>query len=387
MQMNWWSDGKNAKKESPSDDDDETAVRVKREPSEEMDLFAVMRNVLTKRGNSEIVKLAKKLDQQGINQTSSLKVLSKSLLERKLSEKWDTLGDVADVMEVWTVLQQGNKGNGKAGNSKGSSKGKKGGKSSRGRSRSPRGRDQRINQTSSLKVLTKSLQERNMFEKWDTLGDVADVMEVWTALQQGNGKAGNSKRSSKGKKGGKSSRGKSRSPKGRDQQRGRGATPRSSSKASLGGRSPRDEEPLPLWTAIIEEDDDEVQRLLRQGVNIELRHQNWTPLMAACERGYFSIALLLLEKGADTSAVNRKGRCALSFAAAPSKDEQQKDQRPSQLDIIKLLSQHGAKIDRKDDRGRTPRAHAEAEARAPATTDPRWKRAQAARMLADLENA
>lgn len=309
MQMNWWSDGKNAKKESPSDDDDETAVRVKREPSEEMDLFAVMRNVLTKRGNSEIVKLAKKLDQQGINQTSSLKVLSKSLLERKLSEKWDTLGDVAD------------------------------------------------------------------------------VMEVWTALQQGNGKAGNSKRSSKGKKGGKSSRGKSRSPKGRDQQRGRGATPRSSSKASLGGRSPRDEESLSLWTAIIEEDDDEMQRLLRQGVNIELRHQNWTPLMAACERGYFSIALLLLEKGADTSAVNRKGRCALSFAAAPSKDEQQKDQRPSQLDIIKLLSQHGAKIDRKDDRGRTPRAHAEAEARAPATTDPRWKRAQAARMLADLENA
>jgi hypothetical protein len=320
MSTNWsrikreWRDGGNAKEESPSDDDDEPAVvHVKWEhPSEEMDLFAVMRNILTKRDNSEIVKLAKKLDQQGINQTTSLKVLSKGLLERKLSDKWDSLGNVADVMLVWTALQQSNKGNGKSGNSKGSSKGKKGAKSSRGRSRSPRGRDQ---------------------------------------------------------------------------QRGRGATPRSSSKASLGGRSSRDEEPPPLWTAIIEEDVEEVQRLLRQGVNIELRHQNWTPLMAACERGYFSIALLLLEKGADTSAVNRKGRCALSFAAAPSKDEQQKDQRVSQLDIIKLLSQHRAKIDRKDDRGRTPRAHAEAGAKAPATSDPRWKRAQAARMLADLEKA
>ena len=109
--------------------------------------------------------------------------------------------------------------------------------------------------------------------------------------------------------------------------------------------------------------------------------------MAACERGYFSIAQFLLEKGADTSAVNRKGRCALSFAAAPSKDEQQKDQRPSQLDIIKLLSEHGAMIARKDGRGRTPRDHAEAEANALATNDPQWKRAEAARMLADLENA
>lgn len=283
-------------------------------PAEGIDLLPVLRKVLTTRGNSEIDNLAKKLDQQGINQTSSLKVLSKSFLERKRSEKWasDGLGDVADVMEVWTALQQSNKGKGKAGNSKGSSKGKKGGRSSRGRSRSPRGRDQ---------------------------------------------------------------------------QRGHGATPRSSSKTSLGGRSSRYEEPLPLWTAIIEEDVNEVQRLLQQGVNIELRHQNRTPLMAACERGHFWIAQLLLDKGADTSAVNRKGRCALSFAAAPSKDEQQKDQRPSQLDIIKLLSHHGAKIHRKDDRGRTPRAHAETGAKAPATRDPRWKRAQAAQMLADLENA
>lgn len=140
-----------------------------------------------------------------------------------------------------------------------------------------------------------------------------------------------------------------------------------------------------MWTAIIEADVEEVQRLLRQGVSIELRHQNWTPLMAACERGHFSIALLLLEKGADTSAVNRKGRCALSFAAAPSKDDEQKDQRVSQLEIIKLLAQHGAKIDRKDERGRTPRAHAEAGSKAPPTSDPRWKRAEAAKMLSDLE--
>eukprot|EP00930_Biecheleria_cincta_P022129 TRINITY_DN16203_c0_g1_i1.p1 TRINITY_DN16203_c0_g1~~TRINITY_DN16203_c0_g1_i1.p1 ORF type:complete len:335 (-),score=68.85 TRINITY_DN16203_c0_g1_i1:113-1090(-) len=314
-----WRDGGGAKEESTSDEDDEpSVVRVKCEqPSEDMALFAVMRNILTQRSHSEVMQLAKKLDSQGIKQSSSLKVLSKNILERKLSEQLG-LGELADVLEVWSALQKSSKGNGRdrAGSSKGSSKG-----------------------------------------------------------------------NSKGGKGSKSSRQRSRSPRGRGQQRSRGATPRSSSKASLGGRSSRDDEAPPLWTAIIENEVDEVQRLLQQGVSVETRYQNWTPLMAACERGHFSIALLLLEKGASTSAVNRRGRCALSFAAAPSRDEGRKEQRVSQIEIIKLLAQHGAKIDRKDERGRTPREHAEAASKAPTTSDRRWRRAEAASLLAELENS
>ena len=72
--------------------------------------------------------------------------------------------------------------------------------------------------------------------------------------------------------------------------------------------------------------------------DVEEGYQGWTPLMAACERGYFSIALLLLDYRADITAVNSKGRCALSFAAAPSKDDQHRMQRVSHLKIIKLLA-------------------------------------------------
>ena len=42
---------------------------------------------------------------------------------------------------------------------------------------------------------------------------------------------------------------------------------------------------------------------------------------------------------------NRKGHCVLSFAAAPSKDDQHQVRRVSQLDITNLLAPHRAQID------------------------------------------
>ena len=99
------------------------------------------------------------------------------------------------------------------------------------------------------------------------------------------------------------------------------------------------------------------------------------------------MALLLLEKRADTSAVNKKGRCALSFAAAPSKDDQHQIQRVSQLEIIKLLASFGAKIDRQDKSSKTPRDHAKEASDRRETRHPCFKRAAAAKLLEELENS
>ena len=97
------------------------------------------------------------------------------------------------------------------------------------------------------------------------------------------------------------------------------------------------------------------------------------------ERGHFSIALLLLE--------NRKGRCALSFAAAPSKDDQHQIRRVSQLDIINLLASHGAQIDGQDVRDKTPRDHAQGASESPETSNPSFNRAAAVYLLKKLEMA
>lgn len=53
-----------------------------------------------------------------------------------------------------------------------------------------------------------------------------------------------------------------------------------------------------------------VHNLLHQGVSSDIRFQNCTPILAACEKGYYAIAFLLVETRADTlAAVYRKGPC------------------------------------------------------------------------------
>ena len=157
-----------------------------------------------------------------------------------------------------------------------------------------------------------------------------------------------------------------------------------SSKASLAGRSAKEKNIPLLWTAVVENDVEEVRRLLSIENDVEESYQGWTPLMAACERGYFSIALLLLDHGADTTAVNSKGRCAVSFAAAPSKDNETQEQRMSQLDIIRLLAQRGAPLNTIDKRNRTPQDQARAESQ---LLPAECRRTEAANLLRELESA
>ena len=247
-----------------------------------------------------------------------------------------------------------------------------------------------IKGVTSFQVLSKITIETKLSPELP-LGELADVLEVWTALQKrskGVGKGSSEGYTLKGSckdKSETSTRGRSRSVRGCGRDRGCSQSSRLLSKGCVGVNSSLDDEHLSLWTATIENNVDEVTKLVRQGVSTEMRHQNWTPLMAACERGHFCIALFLLEHRADTSAVNKKGRCALSFAAAPSKDNRLQEQRESSLEIIKLLATHGAIIDNRDRRKRTPRDYAERASKVSVTSDPRLKRAQAAKLLGELE--
>ena len=82
--------------------------------------------------------------------------------------------------------------------------------------------------------------------------------------------------------------------------------------------------------------------------------------MKAAEEGYTEIAQLLLDRGADIKCTNRKGRDALSFAAAPSMKRASSD---GHRYVLRLLVERGADPLRKDERGQTAKDRAEQEGR------------------------
>ena len=126
-----------------------------------------------------------------------------------------------------------------------------------------------------------------------------------------------------------------------------------------GGRrdDPRESKPKPeLWAAVERNDEALVQQLLAQGKDPEERFEGWTPFMKAAEEGAVEAMRMLLDKKADIEASNRKGRTALSFAAAPSNDG--KTRRPTPVSCLRLLLESGADAKRKDGRGISPKDYA-----------------------------
>ena len=105
-----------------------------------------------------------------------------------------------------------------------------------------------------------------------------------------------------------------------------------------------------------------VESLLKSGADPEERHQAWTPLMKAAEEGFVEGMVLLLEANVNIEAVNRKGRSALSFAAAPSM------KRKHNLDAVRILLEKGADADRRDDNKQTAKERAAAERRVEVVT-------------------
>ena len=81
--------------------------------------------------------------------------------------------------------------------------------------------------------------------------------------------------------------------------------------------------------------------------------------MKAAEEDLVDIMRLLLDRNADMNVTNRKGRTALSFAAAPSM------KRRTACRTLKLLLESGAK-ETKDDQGLIAKARARKEQRSDA---------------------
>ena len=121
-----------------------------------------------------------------------------------------------------------------------------------------------------------------------------------------------------------------------------------------------------LWEAVERNDLSAVHELLHQGNDPEEKHQGWTPLMKSAEENFSDIMIVLLEKKVDIEACNRKGRTALSFAAAPSMNKGER--RETAVNTLRLLLEGGADPAKKDVRDMTAKDYALKEKRSDATT-------------------
>jgi hypothetical protein len=230
-----------------------------------------------------------------------------------------------------------------------------------------------INEPRLLKQLSREGIEGNLTKKDNfSLGEVSDVVQVRDAIYRSTRQSED--RPQGGKKGyGKGSKrhdDRSRSRSGDDWRRRSGKGPiggkKGKGKGKKGGRrrSPDREDEKPqsaLWKATEAGDVDACRRLLEdQSIDVDEQHKLWTPLMKAAEEGFAEIAQLLLDRGADIKAMNRKGRDSLSFAAAPSMKRPSTD---GHRYVLRLLVERGADPLRKDERGQTAKDRAKQEGR------------------------
>ena len=115
-----------------------------------------------------------------------------------------------------------------------------------------------------------------------------------------------------------------------------------------------------LWLAVESGDVDWARQILDAGGNPHTRYQGCTPFMKAAENNDVKIMELPLERGAEPDATNRKGRTALSFAAAPSNRRADNGRRETAAmnALGFLLAMPEVWILREDSGGLTARARA-----------------------------
>lgn len=148
----------------------------------------------------------------------------------------------------------------------------------------------------------------------------------------------------------------SRSPHGRGRgHRRRHSRPHRSGEDRLPRAPPQSKSKL--WASVERGDEAAARQHLADGCDVEETYLGWTPLMKAAEEGHVEIMRLLLSKGVDLEAANKRGRTALSFAAAPSM------KRPTPYAALRVLLEHNADMSRKDDAGLTAKQRAQKENR------------------------
>jgi len=111
-----------------------------------------------------------------------------------------------------------------------------------------------------------------------------------------------------------------------------------------------------LWAAVARNDDSAVQQILARGADAEETHDGWTPLMKAAEEGAVGAMRMLLDKKVNLESANKKGRTALSFAAAPSDNGGERRETP--VIALRLLLESGADPKRQDVRGMSAKDYA-----------------------------
>ena len=116
-----------------------------------------------------------------------------------------------------------------------------------------------------------------------------------------------------------------------------------------------------LWAAVERNDEAGVQQLIALGKDPEEKFEGWSPLMKSAEEGAVEIMRMLLAKDVDLEASNKKGRTAISFAAAPSNNGS--EVRPTPVATLRLLLESGAKTQHKDVTGVTAKDRAVREKR------------------------
>ena len=118
-----------------------------------------------------------------------------------------------------------------------------------------------------------------------------------------------------------------------------------------------------LWEAVANGDAEQVRDMLEQGKSPHVTFHGWTPLMKAAEDNRVDIMRLLLAHQADIAAESKRGRTALSFAAAPSNIREDNRRRPTAIDAMHLLLSYGAQLTQRDRTGATACDRARAERR------------------------
>ena len=206
-----------------------------------------------------------------------------------------------------------------------------------------------------------------------SLRKAIDPKSTKNAKQNGNDRKGGTRLPPRGE------RGRSRSPargrkNGRDNSGCRGGQRHNSrlhkgqKKGNDNGNNNRNKEEKvkpELWAAVAQGDAAKVHDLLLQGKDPAETFEGWSPLMKASEEDNEEIMRMLLDMKVDVEAANKKGRTALSFAAAPSNDGS--TPRPTAVAAIRLLLQSGA-VDKKDMTGVTAKDKAAREKRKDAVT-------------------